>query len=74
VLPEHLQLGINVFKLQAIIFDSWEHFSIDVLALRVAIPNIKAILKLVDDCRESPLHCNYLHIATLYDREGTTAG
>jgi hypothetical protein len=73
VLPEHLQLGINVFELKSIIFDSRKQLSIDVLAVRVAVPNIKTSFKLVDDCREFP-RCNYLHIATLYDGEGAAAG
>ena len=68
--PEHLQPGIHVFELKSIIFDSRKQLSIDVFALRVAVPNIKASFKLVDDGREFPIRCNYLHIATLYDREG----
>ena len=52
--PEHLQPGIHVFELKSIIFDSRKQLSIDVLALRVAVPNIKASFKLVDDGREFP--------------------
>jgi hypothetical protein len=74
VLPEHLQPGIHVFELKSIIFDSRKQLSINVLAVRVAVPNIKTSFKLVDDCREFPIRCNYLHIATLYDGEGAAAG
>ena len=71
MLPKLLQLCINVFLLQSIIFDSGEHLTVYLAAFRILVRDLNIILNCVYESFESSVRRHfYSHIRILSENSG----
>ncbi len=65
MLPELLQLGLDVFLLRSIVCDSGKSLLVNVAALRVAVANLETVFCLARKCAKSSVRGNELHTTML---------
>jgi hypothetical protein len=66
VVPELLQLTLNVFLLQSIVCDSGEPLLVYIAAFRIAVADFETVFCLARKCVESSVRGNELHRTMLY--------
>jgi hypothetical protein len=66
VVPELLQLTLNVFQLQSIVCDSGEPLLVYIAAFRIAVADFETVLCLARKCVEASVRGNELHTTMLY--------
>jgi len=66
VVPELLQLGLDVFLLESIVCDAGKSLLVYVAAFRVAVADFETVFSLARKCVESSVRRNGLHTTMLY--------